>query len=107
MTRRLHLTFATGVVLQAIDRGYRYGFDVMDASGLPDGTVYPALRRLEAAGLLSSAWEDERQARAEKRPSRRYYELTADGRRALAEARARYRGLADIIPLGPPRPEPA
>ena len=101
------LTFATGLVLQAIERGYRYGFDIMDASGLPDGTVYPALRRLEAAGCLVSAWEDEARARREKRPSRRYYEITAVGQDVLATARERYRGLALAIPPTQARPEPA
>jgi PadR family transcriptional regulator len=109
MPRRLHLTYATGIVLLAVDRGYRYGFDIMDVSGLPDGTVYPALRRLEEAGLLISDWEDERRARAAKRPTRRYYQLTAEGRRALAQARARFHGLAAAVPpaIARPRPEPA
>jgi DNA-directed RNA polymerase specialized sigma24 family protein len=48
-------------VLQAIFDGFRYGFDIMGVSGLADGTVYPALRRLEAAGYLDSQWEDEEQ----------------------------------------------
>ena len=77
MGKRINLTYATGMVLQAIDTGYLYGFDIMDVSGLPDGTVYPALRRLQAAGLLSSRWEDA--AAVEKRPLRRYYELTPEG----------------------------
>jgi hypothetical protein len=34
-------------VLHALARGYSYGFDIMGATGLPSGTVYPALRRLE------------------------------------------------------------
>ncbi len=95
MGKRVNLTYATGMVLQAIDTGYQYGFDIMDVSGLPDGTVYPALRRLQAAGLLSSRWEEA--AAVEKRPLRRYYELTPEGRLKLAEARARYRGLELMI----------
>jgi DNA-binding PadR family transcriptional regulator len=91
--KRTNLTYTTGVILQTIADGYRYGFDIMDACGLPDGTVYPALRRLEAAGMLSGDWEDEAVARAEGRPARRYYRLTAAGQRLLAEARARYPGL--------------
>ena len=98
MTRRLNLTYATGVVLQAIAAGYRYGFDIMDASGLPDGTVYPALRRLEAAGMLISHWEEERQAHRDRRPARRYYELTTDGSALLAAERTRYPGLRHPAP---------
>ena len=60
--RKLSLTYASGVVLTCIARGYCYGFDIMDVSGLPDGTVYPALRRLEEAGYLDSQWEDEEEA---------------------------------------------
>ncbi len=82
----LRLTYTTGVVLQSIAAGYRYGFDIMDVSGLPDGTVYPALRRLEDAGLLTSEWEDEARASAEKRPPRCYYELTGTGELMLARA---------------------
>lgn len=106
MPKLPRLTFATGLVLQAIERGYRYGFDIMDASGLPDGTVYPALRRLEAAGCLRSAWEDENTARGEKRPSRRYYELTASGESILGQAREKFRGLPRAIPPSNIRPEP-
>lgn len=97
---KLYLTFLTGLVLQSIEQGYRYGFDIMDASGLPDGTVYPALRRLEAGGYLRSEWERERDAAAEKRPQRRYYQLTPAGVALLEEARARFRGLA---PASPPQ----
>lgn len=37
------LTYPTAAVLLAIQRGHRYGFDIMDATGLPDDTVYPIL----------------------------------------------------------------
>jgi len=100
--RPIKLTYVTGLVLQAIHQGYRYGFEIMDISGLADGTVYPALRRLEAAGLLRSDWEEEAAARAEKRPTRRYYELTATGERALGQALERFRGLALSAPAGVP-----
>ena len=55
--RRLSLT--TVGVLQAVASGFEYGFDVIDATGLPSGTVYPALGRLERDGYVRSAWEDE------------------------------------------------
>jgi DNA-binding PadR family transcriptional regulator len=97
--RRVTLTYPTGIILQAIARGYGYGFDIMDVSGLPDGTVYPALRRLERAGLLESEWEDEETATREQRPQRRYYELTSEGEKALAAARERFPGLDPAIPL--------
>lgn len=87
------LTYSTAVILQAVANGYLYGFDIIDITGLPGGTVYPALRRLEEAGHLSSKWEKQSIAQAEPRPARKYYELTRAGREALAEAVKRYRLL--------------
>lgn len=92
------LTYSSALVLQAIASGYRYGFDVMDVTGLPSGTVYPSLRKLEAAGLLKSKWESERSARKEQRPARRYYVITGTGADALEEVLQRFKGLDRIIP---------
>jgi PadR family transcriptional regulator, regulatory protein PadR len=85
-------------VLQAIADGHQYGFDIIDRTGLPSGTVYPALSRLERDGYLKSSWEDEAEAHAEGRPARRNYRLTAPGVRALAEAVARYRAMLPAPP---------
>jgi DNA-binding PadR family transcriptional regulator len=87
------LTYSSAVILQAVANGYLYGFDIIDVTGLPGGTVYPALRRLEDAGYLISRWEKHRIAQAEQRPPRKYYELTRPGQDALAEAVKRYRLL--------------
>jgi len=89
-----YLSFSATVILQAVGNGYQYGFDVMDVTGLPSGTVYPALRRLEDAGLVTSRWERQHIAQREMRPPRKYYEVTADGHDALADAVKRYRLLA-------------
>ena len=87
------MTYATATILNAVSNGYLYGFDIVDMTGMPGGTVYPALRRLEEAGYLKSTWEKERIAQAELRPRRKYYELTRSGREALADAIKRYRPL--------------
>jgi len=92
MTRRLSLTAAS--VLDAVAAGAQYGFDIMDRTGLPSGTVYPALSRFERDGLVRSDWENARHAHQEKRPPRRYYEITAEGERVLADTRVRARALA-------------
>ena len=89
-----YLSYSAAVILQAVGNDYRYGFDIMDATGLPSGTVYPALRRMEAAGYIGSKWEPPAVAQREQRPPRKYYELTAAGRVVLDEALSRYR-LAD------------
>ena len=64
-------------MLQAIADGYQYGFDIIDQTGLPSGTVYPALGRLERDGFVKSAWEDEDDAHAEGPPGTPL--LQADG----------------------------
>jgi PadR family transcriptional regulator len=87
------LTYSTAVILQAVANGYLYGFDIMDVTGMPGGTVYPALRRLEESGHLASKWEKDQIAQSEPRPRRRYYELTRAGHEALGDAVKRYRLL--------------
>ena len=100
-----YLSLSATVVLQAVANGYGYGFDIMDATGLPSGTVYPALRRMEASGLVTSKWEDAAVAQREQRPPRKYYDVTRSGRLALAEAVERYR-LADRAPARAGKPSP-
>jgi DNA-binding PadR family transcriptional regulator len=92
----MNVTLPTTLVLQALAVGHRYGFDIMDATGLPSGTVYPVLRRLEKEGLVRADWEDAHLAREELRPPRRNYELTAAGEALLVTARARYRMPREI-----------
>lgn len=92
------LSYTPLFVLQAVARGHRFGFDIMEITGLPSGTVYPALRRLEASGYVSSDWEDAGQARRKQRPRRRYYVLTPSGREMLAQAEARFRAVEQLFP---------
>jgi len=82
----MRMTLATTLVMQAIGAGHRHGFDIVEVTGYPTGTVYPALRRLERDGYVRSRWEDDRSARRDGRPARRYYELTAAGVKALEVA---------------------
>lgn len=83
------LSYSAALVLQALAHEHGYGFDVMRVTSLPSGTVYPLLRRLEAAGLVQSSWEDQSDAHAKARPARRYYVITGAGASALADARTR------------------
>jgi DNA-binding PadR family transcriptional regulator len=85
--------YATLAILKAIDAGHRHGFDIIDITGLPGGTVYPALGRLEAEGLVASRWEDPATAQREGRPPRRYYELRPTGASRLDEALREFRAL--------------
>lgn len=85
------LAMGTVAVLHAVASGHAFGFEIIDATGLTSGTVYPALDRLEELGLLRSRWEDDDEARRQKRPPRRYFAVTAAGSRALAAALQRYK----------------
>ena len=96
---RSYLSYTMALILQVVDHGYRYGFDIMTITGLASGTVYPALRRLEDAGFLGSQWERQTVAQAEQRPPRKYYEITKTGRTALDEARERFRLLSQLDPI--------
>ena len=83
MSSEVKLSHSASLILKCIDCGYCYGFDIMDAIGLPSGTIYPALHRLERDGLIAARWESDRVATAEQRPPRRYYRTTKAGREAI------------------------
>ena len=92
------LSHTAAMILQAIHGGYKYGFSIMEMTGLPSGTVYPAMRRLESDGLIRSQWERQSIADAEQRPARKYYKLTATGISSLEASRKRYPLLERLIP---------
>jgi DNA-binding PadR family transcriptional regulator len=92
------LTHTTAMVLRAIGLGQAYGYTIMNATGLPSGTVYPVLRRLEGDGWIRAEREPEAVAEAEQRPPRKSYRLTPAGWAALDGAGKRYPLLARLIP---------
>ena len=70
----------------------------MEMTGLPSGTVYPAMRRLERDALIRSHWEQPSIAAAEQRPPRKYYKLTREGKTMLEVSLRRYPLLRKLIP---------
>jgi DNA-binding PadR family transcriptional regulator len=88
-----------GLLLAALEDGPRHGYAVKEALrdatdgklDLPTGTVYPALHRLEQAGLIRGSWSVVSGRR------RRSYELTEEGRRSLAGARDHWQEFAATI----------
>src|SRR5215471_17294138 len=92
------LSHTSAMILQAISAGHIYGYTVMEVTGLPSGTVYPALRRMERERLLRSHWERQSLADAEQRPPLKYYRLTLAGETTLEASRQRYPLLAKLIP---------
>ena len=103
----IRMTYATAMVLQALDSGYRYGFDIADVTGLRGGTVYPILRRLEDAGLVRSRWERVRISREAGRPPRKYYAVESLAEDSIKAARARYPLLGAALSGGRPTTRPA
>lgn len=87
------------LLLAALEDGPRHGYAVIEALrqatggrlDLPTGTIYPALRRLEEAGLTTGSWSVVTGRR------RREYRLTAAGRKALAGKRSEWRDFAAMI----------
>jgi PadR family transcriptional regulator, regulatory protein PadR len=94
------ISHTSALILQIIDSGRVYGFDIMEATGLPSGTIYPALRRLEKESQILGSWEDKHSAFSQDRPRRRYYRLTRQGKEMLAGALQRYPLLAQLAPAG-------
>jgi PadR family transcriptional regulator, regulatory protein PadR len=99
-----------GMLLASLEAGPRHGYAIMEAlragSGgrldLPTGTIYPALHRLERAGLVHAAWSLAGGRR------RRVYQLTPAGRRTLAAERGTWREFsATVTRLLEPEPHPA
>ena len=91
------------MVLATLSRGDAHGFEILARlaeSGrgllrLKEGTLYPALYRLEEAGLIRGEWEDN--ALRHRGPRRRIYTLTGKGRRELSARRSQWREFVTIV----------
>lgn len=87
------------LVMAVVEQGPLHGYAIIEELrrrsrgefDLPEGTVYPALHRLERQGHLSSSWDDSEGRR------RRVYRLTRSGRKALAASRDHWRGFQSAI----------
>src|SRR5260221_2299042 len=90
------------LLLGAVSAGPAHGYRVIErlreqsdgAFDLREGTVYPALHRLERDGLLESRWEDDVRRR------RRVYSLTSQGRGALELQRLAWSAVAGAVHAG-------
>jgi PadR family transcriptional regulator PadR len=98
------MTVGVSAVLGALlDRpdAEMYGLEIVRASGLEPGTIYPILQRLRNAGWGSDRWEDPAPGRMQGWPPRRYYRLTVEGRAHAVHALQRGRdrsGLSRLLP---------
>jgi PadR family transcriptional regulator, regulatory protein PadR len=111
MTAEMLKGHLDAIILSALDAGDAHGYAIIDAikrqSGgtfdLTEGTIYPALHRLEAAGLLESRWVIPDSGR-----KRRVYSLTPSGQNSLKSRRASWQDFSTAIDnfLRPPAPCP-
>jgi DNA-binding PadR family transcriptional regulator len=91
------------LILSALQGGDAHGFEILrrleiagsGALKLKEGSLYPALYRLEAAGMVKGEWEDGASGR--RGPRRRVYRLTAKGKKRFEEARGEFVHFASII----------
>ena len=87
------------LILAVLEPGPRHGYAIMEALqrrsegvlDLPTGTLYPALRRLDRAGYVTSEWSTVGGRK------RRTYRLTAEGEKMLATERSDWRDFAAVI----------
>lgn len=86
--RRGSLVLAVLAALRSEQYGYTLRKDLAEhGMEIDEGTLYPLLRRLESQGLLASEWREH-----EKR-NKRFYKLSADGRRILVQLLAEWQNL--------------
>jgi PadR family transcriptional regulator len=75
-----------------------YGFALAEATGLPSGTIYPILRRLQDEGLIVGRWAEVDTGPQRRR--RRYYALTGEGRRVAQLATSKQRQALRLLSPG-------
>ncbi len=91
------------MLLSALEAGPAHGFDLLkriEAAGcgllhLKEGSVYPALYRLEREGLVRAEWESPESER--RGPRRRIYRLTRRGRARLAQGREEWSRFVRVV----------
>ncbi len=87
-------------ILAILSRGRKYGLEIIkELSSLSEGflrikegTLYPALHRMEARGLVKSSWEI-----VDGKNPRRYYEITEEGKKALEKGVENWKKLVNAM----------
>ena len=88
------------LLLNLLSRGELYGYEILQEASLrsanafefKEGTLYPALHQLEKKGQIKSEWRT-----AENGRERKYYSLTAKGRKAAAEYEKQWQHLTGAM----------
>ena len=102
MDKQLNLLQGTldMLILKAVSLGPLHGYGILlriqqifkDRLEIQQGSLYPALYRLEHQGWITSAWGE-----SENKRKAKYYQLTAAGKRTLQAETARWNRMADVI----------
>lgn len=90
------------MILSLLERGPAHGFEIMQSLErasegilrLKEGSLYPALYRLEENGLLRGKWETNAKRRG---PRRRIYSLTPKGKKRLFQSRENWKHFARVV----------
>jgi PadR family transcriptional regulator, regulatory protein PadR len=106
MARDPRMTLQTLAILKVLLSdlsSQHYGLEIAHAAGLPSGTLYPILARLERAGWVTSEWEqlDSTNLSGRGRHPRRYYRISPKG---AERAREELRKAAHLLGVDPARP---
>src|SRR6476659_7412026 len=91
------------LILAVLERGDAHGLEVLrrlesagcGALSLKEGTLYPALYRMEESGLIKAQWEDD--AQRTRGPRRRIYRLSPKGKKKLAHSREQFQEFVTVI----------
>lgn len=91
------------LILAVLERGEAHGLEVLrrlesagcGALSLKEGTLYPALYRMEESGLIKAQWEDNDQRT--RGPRRRIYRLSPKGKKKLAQSREQFQEFVTVI----------
>ncbi|MGH3784091.1 MAG: PadR family transcriptional regulator [Pseudonocardiaceae bacterium] len=84
--RKTHALVQVAIALLEDPTGRHWGYELSRQTGVRSGVLYPMLTRMLNEGWVEDGWEDPTTIR-EKRPPRRYYELTDKGRLVLGAIR--------------------
>jgi PadR family transcriptional regulator, regulatory protein PadR len=88
---------ALALMAEPADR--HWGYELSKRSGVRSGVMYPILQRMLDEGWLDDGWEDQPRVGRAKRPPRRYYELTEEGKAALGAVIADARRDPRFVPV--------
>lgn len=97
--KRTHTLIQVALALMGDPGGRHWGYNLSKQSGVRSGVMYPILQRMLDKGWLDDGWEEQPKVGRAKRPPRRYYELTEDGKVALGALIAEARRDARFAPL--------